>query len=307
MSAYTALPRDALAIFLDGYAIGTALRWQAIRDGIENSNYFLHTGQGEYVLTLFENLAAGQLPPYLALMRGLARHGLSCPQPLPNRAGLLLGELCGKPALLTPRLPGASLRTPGTAHCRAIGAALATVHANSPQLPAMPANAYGLAWQYRTAELLQPRLDRDSARLLADELAFQQGLDYTPLPRGLIHGDLFRDNALFAADRLSGVLDWYEAGSDAWLYDVAVTANDWCGADAALMHALLAGYAGVRSLTAAELAALPAMLRTAALRFWLSRLLARLTPRNGHLVHSKDPDEFKQLLLLRRETLPLSR
>lgn len=307
MSAYTALTRDALAIFLDDYAIGTALRWQAIRDGIENSNYFLHTEQGEYVLTLFECLTAEQLPPYLALMQGLASHGLPCPQPVPNRTGLLLGALCGKPALLTPRLPGASQRKPGPNHCRAIGAVLAAVHVNSPQLPAMPANAYGLAWQGHTAELLQPHLDSDSARLLADELAFQRGLDYTKLPGGLIHGDLFRDNALFAEDRLSGVLDWYEAGSDAWLYDVAITANDWCGADAALMHALLAGYAGVRPLTAAELAALPAMLRTAALRFWLSRLLACLTPRSGHLVHSKDPDEFKQLLLLRRESLPLSR
>lgn len=301
MSAYTALTRAALAVFLENYRVGTALRWQAIRDGIENSNYFLHTEQGEYVLTLFECLTRDQLPPYLALMHGLARHGLPCPQPVPHRSGRLLGELCGKPALLSVRLPGASLHNPGPTHCRSIGAALAAVHAHSPQLPSMPANAYGLTWQCRVAEQLYPHLDADSARLLADELAFQQRQDHTALPGGLIHGDLFRDNALFAEDRLSGMLDWYEAGTDAWLYDVAVTANDWCGNEPVLLNALLSGYAEVRSLTEAELTALPNLLRTAALRFWLSRLLARLTPRSGHLVHSKDPEEFKRLLLVRRD------
>lgn len=300
MSAYTALCREPLEAFLAGRAVGALLDWLAIHDGIENSNYRLRTEHGEYVLTLFESLAATDLPPYLALMAGLSEHGLPCPQAVPDRSGRLLGELHGKPALLAVKLPGAGVANPTPHHCRAIGAALAVVHGVGRQLPPMPSNRCGLAWRHAMAEQLRPHLNRDCAALLADELAFQSRRSPSALPQGLVHGDLFRDNALFAGERLTGLLDWYEAGTDAWLYDLAVTANDWCGADPARFDALLEGYRDIRPLTEAEQEALPAMLRAAALRFWLSRLQARQTPRSGHLVQSKDPEEFKQILLHRR-------
>lgn len=299
MSAYTALCPAALQAFLADHAVGALLDSRPIHDGIENSNYRLRTERGEYVLTLFESLTAAELPPYLTLMAGLAAHGLPCPPAVPDRNGRLLGELQGKPALLAVKLPGAGVAHPTLHHCRVVGAALAVVHGVGRQLPALPANRCDGAWRQSLAEQL--RLPRDCAALLADELAFQSKQDPSTLPQGLVHGDLFRDNVLFEDDRLSGLLDWYEASTDAWLYDVAVTANDWCGADPDRLRALLEGYTDIRPLTAAEHKALPAMLRAAALRFWLSRLLARQTPRSGELVQNKDPEEFKQLLLHRRD------
>lgn len=298
MSAYTVLSRQALQAFLAGYAVGELLDCQAIQDGIENSNYFVHTGQGDYVLTLFESLPAPSLPPYLSLMTQLASRGLPCPCPVPDQHGGLLGELHGKPALLAPRLPGASAADPSAEHCRAIGSALAAVHRLSQRLPTLPDNPCGVDWFCLTADKL--RLDAEESALLSDELAFQGKQDRANLPRGLVHGDLFRDNALFEGGRLSGLLDWYEASTDAWLYDVAVTINDWCGDDPARVSALLDGYHSTRELTEAERDALPAMLRTAALRFWLSRLLNRQEPRAGHLVLNKEPNEFKHILLRRR-------
>lgn len=305
MSAYIALAHEPLQAFLADYALGAPLDWLAIHDGIENSNYVLRTEQGEYVLTLFESLAAAALPPYLAVMAGLAARGLPCPQAVPDRAGRLLGELHGKPALLAAKLAGASPLSPSPQQCYAVGAALAAIHLAGRQLPPLAPNPCGSAWRHALAQQLHTHLDRDSARLLADELAFQDGQDHSALPRGLIHGDLFRDNVLFAGAELTGLLDWYEASTDAWLYDVAVAANDWCvGSDGALQPAryaaLLQGYASLRPLCETEQQALPAMLRAAALRFWLSRLLAGVMSRDGHMVQRKDPDEFKRILLQRR-------
>lgn len=305
MSAYITLSREALEAFLQHYAIGRPLAWQAILNGIINSNYCLQTEQGEFVLTLFESQTAAELPPYLALMTGLAEHGLPCPRPLADCNGKLLGLLHDKPTMLTGKLPGASVNDPTAQQCFTLGAALAKIHQTGQKLPALAPNPNGLAWFLTSAEQLCPRLDRDSAQLLSDELAYQIAQNHTHLPQGLVHGDLFRDNVLFEDQELSGLLDWYDAFVDAWLYDVAVTINDWCvAADGALQMtrytALLEGYNGVRLLNDAEQQALPAMLRAAALRFWLSRLLSQQSPRSGHLVQSKDPDEFKRILLQRR-------
>lgn len=303
MSAYVVLARDALNAFLQRYDIGTILDWRPIRDGIVNSNYDLQTERGAFVLTLFEHQSDAELRPALASMRALADHGLPCPRPLHDRNGRPLGVLHDQPALLAARLPGASLTAPDAAQCRTLGATLAAVHRAAPNPPAQASNPNGLAWQRSIASRLA--LERDAAELLADELAFQTRQNHAALPKGLVHGDLFRDNVLFDGDRLTGLLDWYDAFVDAWFYDVAVAVNDWCvQADGALdterYAALLAGYRSVRLPSDDEYAALPALLRAAALRFWLSRLVARTTPRSGHLVLEKDPDEFKRILLQRR-------
>lgn len=306
MSAYTAVSPEALQAFLAGYALGGPRDFQPIPDGIENSNYRLATGQGEFVLTLFEQAGADELAFPLSLMAGLAGHGLPCPRPLPDRAGRCLGELCGKPALLAPRLPGTSPGQPTPAQCRAVGVALAKLHQLSrhwPDLPVQPAS--GLAGWLAMAETVRPALDSAAAALLDEELAFQSRQDYSGLPQGLAHADLFRDNVLFDGEALSGLLDWYEAGSAAWLYDLAVAANDWCSLasgklEPARYAALLEGYAGLRPLLPAECQALPAMLRAAALRFWLSRWQACLAPREGYRVQRKDPAEFQRILLAHR-------
>jgi homoserine kinase type II len=296
LSVYTTVGRAELAAWLQPLGLGDLLDHAGIAAGMQNSNYFVTTSRGRFVLTLFEHIAPAALDFYLALQDRLARRGLPCPQPLADSQGRHWRPLAGKPAALLTCLPGAALDKPDAAHCRALGEVLARLHLAAADMPGALPNPCGRDWCLRIGQDLLPCLDAAEGDLLADELAFQAALDWAPLPRGVIHADLFRDNVLWDVDgRLSGVLDFYFAGQDALLLDLAVVANDWC-ADPAALAALLAGYTAHRALTEAERQAWPAMRRAAALRFWLLRLDAKLRPRVGEVVTIKNPDHFRELL-----------
>lgn len=304
MSVYTPVSQDELAAWLRGYAVGALHKLEPIKSGIENTNYFVTTAQGRYVLTLFERLPAAELPFYLDLMAHLARHGIPCPAPIANLADGYLGRLNGKPAALVTRLPGASIERPGANECAELGMLLARMHLAGRSYGAYLENPRGPRWWRVAAREVEPFLDAGQRALLAAELAYQSGQRFPDLPRGPVHADLFRDNALFEGTRLSGVFDFYFAGVDCLLYDVAVCANDWCLADPradrrldpALVGAFLGAYAGLRPFIAQERAAWPALLRAAALRFWLSRLHDLHLPRPGELVHAHDPGHFREIL-----------
>jgi homoserine kinase type II len=296
LSVYTPVGRAELAAWLEPLGCGELLEHAGIAAGIQNSNYFVTTDRGRYVLTVFETIAPASLDFYLALQSHLAQRGIPAPQPLADPAGRRWRPLAGKPAALLTCLPGASLETAAPAHCRAVGELLARLHLAAADLPAAPPNPCGAAWRQATGSALLPRLPADDRVLLADELGFQAAQDFAALPGGVIHADLFRDNVLWdAGGRLSGVLDFYFAGVDAWLFDLAVAAGDWC-ADEAGLAALVDGYAAIRPPEAAERQAWPALRRAAALRFWLSRLQARHEPRAGEVVTVKDPAHFRALL-----------
>lgn len=307
MSVYTTVGRDELADWLGPLALGPLLEYAGIAAGMQNSNYFVTTAEGRYVLTLFEGIDPAALDFYLALQGHLAGQGIPCPQPLLDPAGRRWRPLAGKPAALLSCLPGRTEDHPSPAQCRALGDTLARLHLAGAGLPKPLPNPCGAAWRARVGQALLPRLAADEQLLLADELAWQAAQDYSALPRGIIHADLFRDNVLWDADgRLSGVLDFYFAGEDVLLFDLVVVANDWCAAPPALAE-LLAGYAARRPLTEVERAAWPAMRRAAALRFWLLRLEAREQPRQGEVVTIKDPAHFRHMLLrfrLAPEALP---
>jgi homoserine kinase type II len=307
LSVYTPVSQAELSAWLRGYSVGALETLEPIPSGIENTNYFVTTTQGRYVLTLFERLPAAELPFYLDLMAHLARHGIPCPAPIASLDDAYLGELNGKPAALVTRLPGRSLERPGAHECAELGALLARMHLAGRSYGAYLENPRGPRWWRRAARDLQPFLDTGQKQLLAAELAFQAGQRFPDLPRGPVHADLFRDNALFDGGRLSGVFDFYFAGVDCLLYDVAVCANDWCLADPrsdrrlepARVQALLGAYHALRPFASVEQAAWPAMLRAAALRFWLSRLHDLHLPRPGELVHAHDPAHFGDILALR--------
>jgi homoserine kinase type II len=307
LSVYTPVAEAELVAWLRSYSVGTLRSLEPIKSGIENTNYFVTTSHGRYVLTLFERLPAAELPFYLELMAHLARHGIPCPAPIADLANALLGELNGKPAALVTRLPGACVERPGAHECAELGALLARMHLAGRSYGAYLENPRGPRWWRIAARDLQPYLDAARRQLLDAELDFQSGQRFPDLPRGPVHADLFRDNALFDGGRLSGVFDFYFAGVDCLLYDVAVCANDWClvdpGADRALDPALtrafLSAYDALRAFTAQERAAWPAMLRAAALRFWLSRLHDLHLPRPGELVHAHDPAHFGEILARR--------
>lgn len=307
MSVFTPVSEAQLAHWLKQYSVGTLTRLEPIAAGIENTNYFVTTSQGRYVLTLFEKLGAKELPFYLNLMAHLARHGIPCPAPIADLGDGYLGELNGKPAALVSRLPGRSMERPGRDQCAQLGALLARMHLAGRSYPGFLENPRGPRWWRETAPQVRPFLDAGRQALLDAEIAFQGQHRFADLPRGPVHGDLFRDNASFDEGRLCGVFDYYFAGVDVLLFDVAVCANDWCLVHPAadrrfepeLIAALLAEYAAVRPFTAAEKLAWPTMLRGAALRFWLSRLYDFHLPRPGELVHAHDPEHFRIMLELR--------
>jgi len=307
LSVYTPVAAAELEAWLRGYSVGALERLEPIQAGIENSNFFVTTTQGRYVLTLFERLPAEELPFYLDLMAHLARHGIPCPAPVADLADRLLGRLNGKPAALVTRLPGRSLERPGAAECAELGALLARMHLAGRSFAGYLENPRGPKWWRAAAAEVAPFLEAGKRSLLENELAFQLQHRFADLPRGPIHADLFRDNALFESGRLTGVIDFYFAGVDCFLFDLAVCANDWClvspGEDRALepekTRALLGAYAALRPLGAAEREAWPTMLRAAALRFWLSRLYDFHLPRAGELVHAHDPEHFRHVLALR--------
>lgn len=295
MSVYTNVSRDELAAWLAPLGIGELRDFAGIAAGMQNSNYYVTAGAGRWVLTLFEQLPVEQLGFYLDLQAWLAERGLPCPRPVADPAGHRWRLLAGKPAALLTCLAGKDVVAPRAAQCHTVGATLARLHLAGADFPAPPPNPCGAAWRQAVGAELLPLVSAEERALLADELAFQVGLDLSGLPRGVIHADLFRDNVLWDGERLSGLLDFYFAGEDCLLFDLAVVANDWC-ADEASLAALLAGYQTIRSLTATENAAWPGQRRAAALRFWLLRLQVRHHPRPGDLVTIKDPDQFRSLL-----------
>ena len=296
MSVYTTVGHAELAAWLQPLGLGELISHAGIAAGMQNSNYFVTTTRGRYVLTLFERMAPQALEFYLALMSHLAGHGIPCPQPLADAEGRRWRPLAGKPAALLSCLPGAGEEKPTAAHCRVVGETLARLHLAGADLADPLPNPCGATWRQSVGSALLPVLAPAEGDLLANELAFQAAQDYSRLPRGIIHADLFRDNVLWEADgRLSGVLDFYFAGEDALLFDLAVVANDWCG-DEVTLSELLAGYTAQRPVTPPEMTAWPALRRAAALRFWLLRLEARAQPRGGEVVTIKDPEHFRHML-----------
>lgn len=306
MAVFTDVSDEQARALLKPLALGELVRLQGIEGGIENTNYFLDTTQGAYVLTLFERLQAAQLPFYLELMRHLAGRGIPVPEPHPAPGGALVHQVAGKPAAIVSRLPGASRLQPGATECAAMGAMLARMHVAARDFAATQANLRGLEWWNGTAPAVLPHLDDAQKALLHGELALQNhvhGLSaYAALPRGPVHADVFRDNVMFDVERLTGVFDFYFAGVDTWLFDLAVCMNDWCvdgrsGApDPHRSAAFLRAYAAQRPLTQAERGLLPAMLRGAALRFWISRLWDLHLPRAAALLKPHDPAQFERIL-----------
>jgi homoserine kinase type II len=301
MSVFTTVTPAQLTAWLRQYALGSLVSLEGVASGIENTNYFVTTSRGRYVLTLFEKLTPTELPLYLGLMAHLAHHGIPCPQPIANVDNAYLGALNGKPAAIVTCVPGRNLAEVSAAHCATIGALLAEMHLAGQSYAVQMPNPRGPAWWTAALPKVLPFLDKDAAALLEKEVRFQAAQRFAALPRGVIHADLFRDNALWDGARDGGHIDFYFACNDALLYDVAITVNDWCAAadqslDTARARALLEAYQQVRPLGADERAAWPALLRAGALRFWVSRLYDKHLPRQGLLTHAKDPRHFQRVL-----------
>ncbi|RMX05027.1 homoserine kinase [Corticibacter populi] len=309
MAVYTEVRAADAQLLLNQLELGSLQALKGIEGGVENTNYFVTTSRGEYVLTLFERLTAEQLPFYLQLTRHLADKGIPVPAPQPDCHGQLLFALCGKPAAVVEKLEGQSQLAPQPVHCAQLGGMLARMHLAGRDFALQQPNLRALPWWNATVPQVLPHLDAAQAQLLQQELAHQNAVaasaDYARLPRGPVHADLFRDNAMFVGDRLSGIFDFYFAGVDTWMFDLGVVLNDWCielesgRFDAARVQVLLRAYEAVRPLEAVERALLPDMLRAAALRFWVSRLWDFYLPRQASMLKPHDPGHFERVLRAR--------
>lgn len=308
MAVFTPISLAELQPWLkNNFGLQNIISFESIARGIENTNYFVDTPDNHYVLTIFEKLTAEELPFYLGIMEHLAQAQLPCPNPIRNKAGTLFSSLKNKPTALVSRLAGKLNLTPESQHCAQVGHYLAKMHLSLASFQPAPDNPRGPNWWSETAPLLYPFLSPSENNLLHSEIEFQAQFRARLLPRGPIHADLFRDNVLFQQDTLSGLLDFYFAGSDAWIYDLAIVANDWCvnleGAiDPDKLRALLSQYHEIRPITPEEQKVWPIVLRSAALRFWVSRLYDHHLPRLGELITPHDPQWFHTILLQRRET-----
>jgi homoserine kinase type II len=302
MSVYTEVGRDELIAFLGDYDLGDLVDYQGISAGIENTNYFVSTSQGEFVLTLFEQHDFSELAYFLDVMTFFYQQNIPSAHPAADRVGHYLKTLAGKPAALVLRLPGKTVDSVASqSQCTAIGDMLAQMHLAGQKFASRRPSSRGPHWRKQMAKALLPHLETELAELLQNELAFQKNYAELDLPWGVTHSDLFRDNALFDDEQLSGIIDFYYACDEYLLYDLAVAVNDWCVAESGLLEmgryqALMQAYLKRRPLTMSEKDNWNLVLRSAALRFWLSRLQDQLFPREGEITQIKNPDAFLKIL-----------
>jgi homoserine kinase type II len=306
MAVYTDVAADELAEFLSCYDLGDLLSYKGIAEGVENSNFLLHTSTGSFILTLYEKrVERDDLPFFLGLMTHLAAHGINCPQPVKNRRGEALGVLAGRPAAIITFLEGIWPRKPSAVHCAGIGEVLAKMHLAGTGFTMRRPNALSVSgWRplFDAAASRADEVQHGLSAFLAAELDYlESGVWPRDLPQGVIHADLFPDNAFFLGDQLSGIIDFTFACDDMLAYDVAICLNAWCfepdhAFNVTKARAFLSAYARQRKLSAAEQDALPLLARGAAIRFLLTRLVDWLNVPPGALVRPKDPLEYVRKL-----------
>src|SRR6202166_1000847 len=305
MAVYTDVAAEELEAFLAGYDIGELLAYKGIAEGVENSNFLVHTSAGNFILTLYEKrVAAADLPFFLGLMEHLASRGITCPQPVKDRDGVMLGTVAGKPAAIITFLDGMWLRRPAAGHCGALGEALARLHRAGADFPGKRANTLSVEGWRPLYDAVAARCDGvrpGLSAVLAAELKQLEAAWPRDLPQGVIHADLFPDNVFFLGDKLSGLIDFYFACTDTLSFDVAICLNAWCfeadhSYNVTKGRALLKSYAKARPLSPAEWEKLPLLARGAALRFLLTRLVDWLDVPPGALVRPKDPIEYVRKL-----------
>ena len=305
MSVFTTLSLDEVRQWLAPFNVGELHTLRGIAAGITNTNYFVETSQSRFVLTVFEKNDFDELPYFVHLMTHLSRHDIPCPKPVTDQNNIALHRIHGKPALMVSCLKGSDVSQPNVKQIEAVARTLARMHVAGLDFHEQSHNQRGQGWRAMTAQQVMPKLAPVQQHLLQEELEFQHSLDLSRLPHGVIHGDLFRDNVLFDGDTLGGFIDFYYACHDVLAYDVAIAANEWC-VDAAgnfvddKLAAFMNAYQSERPFTVAEKTHWPALLRRAALRFWLSRLYDFYYPVAGELTHAKDPAHFERVLLNRK-------
>lgn len=302
MSVYTKPSQDEINTFLDSYDLGEVISLKGITQGITNTNYFLTTSTGSYVLTIFESLKKHELPFFLELKRHLSNLQISCPTPISRKDGQLASTLSNKPACIVSKLKGRDISHPNNTQCFNTGKMLATVHLAGQSFPMQMKNTRYTEWWKNSTKKLLPVLGQDDANLLQSEITYLDKHLNKNLPKGIIHADLFKDNVLLEGDNVTGFIDFYYACNGDFIYDLAIAINDWArtasnSIDPNLANAFLRGYTSIRPINTEEQSQLHIAQRAGCIRFWVSRLLDFHFPQEGDLTFIKNPNSFKNLLL----------
>ena len=305
MSVFTPINLQEVRTWLRDFDLGDIVDLRGIAAGITNTNYFVVTTQNKYVLTIFEKNQSSELAYFVDLMKFLAGQGVLCPEPIADKNGISLHVLKGKPALMVSCLNGTDILAPSINQVKQVACALAHMHKKGVGFAQTGMNQRDKTWRVNTAQKVLPKLAKDDQLLLQNELNYLHAKDFSQLPHGVVHGDLFRDNVLFDGELLGGFIDFYYACNDVLAYDAAIAVNEWCvhhnGADIGELdqekiNTFLTAYQEIRVFEKNEFAAWVDVCRLAALRFWLSRLHDFYFPQAGELTHTKDPNHFKHLL-----------
>lgn len=301
MSVYTNVLPHELDEFLRNYTLGQLQQFVGISDGIENTNYFVTTSKGHFVLTIFEQLASKELPYFLELMAFFSEAGIPTAHPIPDNSNEYIRTLKGKPAALVKRLNGVSIDIPNSEQCIAIGSKLAQMHVLGEKFKLSRQTTRDDVWRTKTASLVMSKLSESEQTLLNQEITYLKSASVESLSTTVIHADLFRDNVLFIGDEVTGIIDFYYAYNGYAIYDLAITVNDWCSSEYTIwdmekLSALLVAYQAVRPVSEKERNSWVYVLRLSALRFWLSRLRDKHFPRSGEITHTKDPNTFKAIV-----------
>lgn len=302
MSVYTVITETELKQFLTTYDLGELVAFEGISAGIENTNYFVDTSKGRFVLTIFEHHSADELKYFMNIMAFMAEHNIPAAHPAATLSGDYITELKGKPASLVARLQGSGVDSPSEKQCEVIGENLAKFHLASLTFDEHRANDRGLDWMSQTLDIIADHIDGQEKEIISKEITYLSGFEFDKLPAGVIHADLFCDNALFDGNELTGIIDLYYACNFAFLFDLAVLVNEWARKpdhllDEQKVEKMLNAYQSVRPLTQSEINSWNAAQRLGALRFWLSRLKDKALPREGEMTQIKDPNVFKTLLI----------
>ena len=301
MSVYTNVLPHELDEFLRNYTLGQLQQFVGISDGIENTNYFVTTSKGHFVLTIFEQLASKELPYFLELMAFFSEAGIPTAHPIPDNNNEYIRTLKGKPAALVRRLNGVSIDIPNFQQCIAIGSKLAQMHVLGEKFKLSRQTTRDDVWRTKTAALVMSKLSDSEQTLLNQEITYLKSASVESLSTTVIHADLFRDNVLFIGDEVTGIIDFYYAYNGYAIYDLAIIVNDWCSSEYTIwdmekLSSLLVAYQAVRPISEKERNSWVYVLRLAALRFWLSRLRDKHFPRSGEITHTKNPDTFKAIV-----------
>ncbi len=302
MSVYTQIERAELEHLLQAYDIGTLIDFEGIGEGIDNTNYFVDTTQGRWVLTIFERLTTQELPFFLDWMQQLSEAEVPAAKPITHKGGHAIMGLHNKPAVFFSFVKGRSLANPSAEQCAEVGACLGKMHLASQSFPQTASNPRGKDWVLEKIELLLPQVAEDEARLLVSTRKIFAEIPWSELPQGVIHADLFKDNVLFDGSEIAGVIDFYDSCTGPMAYDLAITFNAWCfdknfALSASRAEALMVGYESIRPLTEAEKSSWQALLAAAAIRWWVGRLLGRHFPKAGDFVPEKNPKEMQAILI----------